>query len=245
MRGGGGMGGTVLTPLQMGDGSAAAPSLSFSASTILGLFRPGAGLLGWAWTGSFGAEERIRFDLNSNAATTGILLPSDGALIWGSGTNWASATADVFLKRGGAGVLSLENGTTAQEWRVYGTTTGPKYVAMAHDGVRGSISGPAGNESLRLSPDNFNSYWSLVGSHGGLVSAANYRFAHGVSALATGATEGFFHLQSCAGAPTGAPATIPTGQIPMIMDSTNKKLYAYIGGAWTKGQVAAVDVIWA
>lgn len=79
--------------------------------------------------------------------------------------------------------------------------------------------------------------WKIATSTGRLVSGGNLAFAHGTSALATNATEGFFHIQSCAGAPSGTPATIPTGQIPMVWDSSNLQLYAYTGGAWKKSAV--------
>lgn len=53
----------------------------------------------------------------------------------------------------------------------------------------------------------------------------------GSAALATNATDGFLYADSCAGTPTGTP-TSQTGTIPLIIDSSNSKLYAYIGGAW-------------
>lgn len=58
------------------------------------------------------------------------------------------------------------------------------------------------------------------------------------TALATGATVGHFFIPSSAGAPTGVPATIPTGQIAMQYDSTNNFLYVYNGG-WKKSTVYA------
>lgn len=68
------------------------------------------------------------------------------------------------------------------------------------------------------------------------------------AALATNATVGFVMIPSCAGTPSGTPADIPTGQIPMVWDSTNLKLYVYTGGAWkasaaglTNTQVACSD----
>ena len=63
-------------------------------------------------------------------------------------------------------------------------------------------------------------------------TSGNFKFSHGTAALATDATGPFFHLQSCAGAPTGVPASIPTGQIPMVFDTTNSRLYIYHGAAW-------------
>ena len=53
----------------------------------------------------------------------------------------------------------------------------------------------------------------------------------GAGAVATNATDGFLYLPTCAGTPTGTP-TAKTGYAPMVIDSTNNKAYAYIGGAW-------------
>jgi hypothetical protein len=51
------------------------------------------------------------------------------------------------------------------------------------------------------------------------------------SALATDATVGHLFIPTSAGAPTGVPAVIPTGQVALQYDSTNNKLYVY-NGAW-------------
>lgn len=51
------------------------------------------------------------------------------------------------------------------------------------------------------------------------------------AALNTTATDGFMHIASCAGAPTGVP-NLTTGAVPMVFDTTNSKFCAYIGGAW-------------
>ena len=52
------------------------------------------------------------------------------------------------------------------------------------------------------------------------------------AALATNATDGFLYIPTCAGTPTGTPTAI-TGKVPMVADTTNNKLYIYVGGAWT------------
>ncbi|ANS05698.1 hypothetical protein [uncultured Mediterranean phage] len=72
--------------------------------------------------------------------------------------------------------------------------------------------------------------WKIDSALAGWISLGNYRMSHGTSALATTATEAFFHLNSCAGTPTGVPASIPTGQIPMVYDTTGEKLWVYNGG---------------
>lgn len=51
------------------------------------------------------------------------------------------------------------------------------------------------------------------------------------AALATNATGGFAYIPTCAGVPTGVPESI-TGMAPMVIDTTNNRLYMYTGGAW-------------
>lgn len=53
----------------------------------------------------------------------------------------------------------------------------------------------------------------------------------GTAALATTATNGFFYVPTCAGTPTGVP-TAKTGVAPIVIDTTNNKLYFYSGGSW-------------
>jgi len=52
----------------------------------------------------------------------------------------------------------------------------------------------------------------------------------GSAALATGATDGFLYIQTCAGAPSGAPTAF-TGRDAVIYDTTNNKLWVY-NGSW-------------
>ena len=50
-------------------------------------------------------------------------------------------------------------------------------------------------------------------------------------ALATTATDGFLYVPTCAGTPTGTPTAI-TGMAPIVVNTTNNKLYFYSGGVW-------------
>ena len=53
----------------------------------------------------------------------------------------------------------------------------------------------------------------------------------GVASLATTATNGFLYVPTCAGTPTGTP-TAKSGFAPIVVDTTNNKLYFYSGGSW-------------
>jgi hypothetical protein len=53
----------------------------------------------------------------------------------------------------------------------------------------------------------------------------------GNAVLATTATDGFLYIPTCAGTPTGVP-TARTGVAPLVINTTNNKLYFYSGGAW-------------
>ena len=72
-------------------------------------------------------------------------------------------------------------------------------------------------------------------SHGGtqwmrLTSDGNVVAGSG-AALATTATNGFLYVPTCAGTPTGTPTAI-TGMAPIVVDTTNNKMYFYSGGQW-------------
>ncbi len=53
----------------------------------------------------------------------------------------------------------------------------------------------------------------------------------GTTAIASAATDGFLYLPTTNGTPTGTPTTY-SNRSPMIIDSTNNRLYFYSSGAW-------------
>jgi hypothetical protein len=61
-----------------------------------------------------------------------------------------------------------------------------------------------------------------------VVATGGVQFAN--AALATNFTTGYLTIPSCAGTPTGVPANIPTGQMPIVYDSTNNTIAVYNGG---------------
>ena len=64
------------------------------------------------------------------------------------------------------------------------------------------------------------------------------------AALATSATTPFLWVPSTAGTPTGVPAASAGGAVPLVVDTTNSKLYARVAGTWsgvTLGAAAAAN----
>ena len=99
-----------------------------------------------------------------------------------------------------------------------GVTTGNYNTLVGSDIVVGNVSNNAvladmqGNQAIRKD--------------------ANHNVILGREvALATNATNGFTYIPTCAGIPTGVPTAV-TGKAPLVADSTNNKLYIYLGGAW-------------
>ena len=128
---------------------------------------------------------------------------------WNSGNPY-QGNFDVKLARDAAQTLAQRNSTNAQTYRLYRSFT------------------DASNYS-RLST-GWSSTTALIATEGaGTGSRGNIAF--GSAALATSATVGYVMIPSCAGAPTGVPADIPTGQVALHYDTTNNKLYVY-SGSW-------------
>jgi hypothetical protein len=63
------------------------------------------------------------------------------------------------------------------------------------------------------------------------ITAAGSFVAGASAALTTTATDGFLYVPTCAGTPTGTPTAI-TGMAPIVVDTTNNKMYFYSGGQW-------------
>lgn len=58
------------------------------------------------------------------------------------------------LYRTSSSVIELKNAATAMAFRVYGTTTGPKYLTVSHDGTNGVIDTAASSGLLSIAPTN-------------------------------------------------------------------------------------------
>lgn len=151
--------------------------------------------------------------LHGEFSGNGLAFRSGGALVWSASTSWSAGdpfnSPDVALYRDASAMLALRNATTAQTFNIYRTwTDASNYQRLTH---------------------KWNTTTAVIHNEG-LGTGADGNIAFNDAALATTATLGYIMIPSCAGAPTGVPADIPTGQIPVVFDSTNNKLYVYDGG---------------
>ncbi len=151
--------------------------------------------------------------------------------------------------------LSLYRGVNAQVIDIYGTRTDADnyerlriapgatfHIAMEMAGTGGPhdlnikstqhvLIQAAGGCHASLQADAGSVEWRVAAA-GHWTAQGNYNLWNGTSALATTDTAGFLGVNSCAGPPTGVPASIPTGQVPLVFDTTNGRLYFYHGAAW-------------
>jgi hypothetical protein len=217
---------------------------SFTAS-ILRHFFASQGTIGAgsAVTSQFG------FAVNSNltGATNNYGFYSDIA----SGSNrwnfYAAGTANNYFA-GSVGIgttsigvpLDVGAGSGSVSIRINGASSGNGNGANIYFSNASVVVGTLGNPSV-LSGGAFDNSIALTGYYGlrfdttgtermRITSTGNV-VAGGSVALATTATDGFLYVPTCAGTPTGTPTAI-TGMAPIVVNTTNNKLYFYSGGAW-------------
>lgn len=113
----------------------------------------------------------VRGTPNMAAPTgSGLVLHSGMPLMWGSS---ALATADVFVYRDAAGTVAQKDAANAQAFRIYGTTTGPKYLSLSHNGTNGVIDTSASSGLLSIAPTNATSVslGKSISSYNGVTTA--------------------------------------------------------------------------
>lgn len=145
-----------------------------------------------------------------------------------------SASPDA--KGGQVAVSNLTTLTPEWSWDLFGgkaTGTDTAGADRTISGMQstGNADGGAVNLSVSIagaSGTSSNSLVNVVKVDGRSNVVLNARG----SALATGATAGFVYMPSCAGTPTGVPASSYTGGVPLVVDSTNTRIYGRIAGAW-------------
>jgi hypothetical protein len=143
------------------DGTSSLPTIAFFNETNTGWYRRAGGTCDLTINGV------PSLDISSTTFT----LRSGQSLKWSSTDN-ATGSPDVILVRDSAAALALKNGTTPQEYRVYGTTTGGKYLRLSHDGTDNYVLGIGATGLLKLGSAGAI-VWNINGSNGELYPAAD------------------------------------------------------------------------
>ena len=127
-----------VTTLTVGDGTGSAPSIrrSAAAGTGIGFAAEAVGI-------AAGQSTYLIYMTSSRLA-----MASGHRLSWTNTANDGTATEDVILARDAAATLALKDGANAQAFRIYGTTTGSKYLSRLHDGTNAVISASSGTLTL-------------------------------------------------------------------------------------------------
>jgi len=119
-------------------------------------------------TNAFTQDSSQRTVLLSHLAT-GLRMSSGYQLAWSAsaaGAGDAFSSLDLILVRDGAGILAQKNSTNPQEQRIYGTTTGNKYLSLSHNGTNAVINASSGNlliSSLPTSNPGPGILWNNTG----------------------------------------------------------------------------------
>jgi hypothetical protein len=183
-----------------------------------------------------GTIDTARVELHQTAAAAG----TKEAIVTGAYADHASGTVDAIhgitgqVFQTGAGTTTWMRMLSGGGSLTAGTVTNLAALAATAPGVAGAtLTNLYGLHVGAMSVGSVN--WAIYCDSSATSGGVTFR----TTALATNATVGHVFLPSCAGAPTGVPANIPTGQIAMQFDSSNNFLYAYLGGAWKKTTVFA------
>jgi len=133
----------------------------------------------------------------------------------------AAAFSGVFVANNTPGYLQLLK--TSSAYTTAGLVVASQNIVVGTDGP--TLLGTAGAaDCVVITGGSAATNERLRADAAGNVSIGN-------AVLATTATDGFLYVPACAGVPTGVP-TAKTGRIPIVVDSTNNKMYIRSGGAW-------------
>jgi hypothetical protein len=160
----------------------------------------------------FTGSTALTFDINGGEKAR---IDSSGNV--GIGTSSPGARLDV--DGGAQDEMARINSTGNTSFAVY--RSGIRQVYLQSDASNINLWGEA-NKPMRFATNNIER--ARITANGSFVAGAQ-------AALATTATDGFLYVPTCAGTPTGTPTAI-TGMAPIVVNTTNNKLYFYSGGAW-------------
>jgi hypothetical protein len=171
----------------------------------------------------------------AGVAVTGTTVPANGVYLPAANTVGIStnSTNAVRVESNGNVGISAGNAPT-QVLSIYraGSTQTVMSAGNGNTGLTGTLFGvdTAGNAIISQTRAALTMTFSCAGLPRIVITAAG-NVSVGAGAVATSATDGFLSVPTCAATPTGTPSTV-TGFAPIVVNTTNNKLYFYSGGVW-------------
>jgi hypothetical protein len=177
----------------------------------------------WIYTTTNGASRQvlstsgIEWYISTGVPSAGSPISFTQAMTLDASGNLLVGATSALLAASGRGNITLNGtGSTIVSFGISGVNSGYIYS----DANLLEINA-VGSRSINFTTNNTER--ARIPAAGGMVV--------GTAALATTATDGFLYVPTCAGTPTGTPTT-QTGTAPIVVDTTNNKLYFYSGGQW-------------
>lgn len=171
----------------------------------------------------------------------GVRFSSSSTIGWSSAStvNVSGGTPDLFLLRRAAANLQFGNidaaAPVAQTLSVQSVVAGTSNTAGANltiTGSQGTGTGAGGSIIFQVAPaGSTGTAQNALARALAVTSGKSVVVGDNTAALATTATDGFLYVPTCAGTPTGVP-TAQTGTVPIVVDTTNNKMYFYCNAAW-------------
>jgi hypothetical protein len=126
----------------------------------------------------------------------------------------------------GSGLTIGNDGNGSATVKLAFSTSSTERASVQMNGAGGEMRLTAGYAGY----GGFMTFFANGSERASITGAGNF-CAGAQSALATNATDGFLYVPTCAGTPTGTPTAI-TGLAPIVVNTTNNKLYFYSSGVW-------------
>lgn len=213
-----------------------------------------SGILGWVcvtagapgtWSIMGKAFNSSTGSLSLGGLTSGLscmLLAADASVRVGYAGIYSASDANghqiqIFKRRGGTGASTIvSSGDEIFSIEALGYDGAANQLAAA---IRANVDGTPGAGDMPGRLDFFTTAdgTSTLVRRARIDNAGNFR--RGTALLATTATGGFDYTPACAGAPTGVPAITQAseGNAPMVIDTTNLRIYVNIAGTWRFAQL--------
>jgi hypothetical protein len=191
----------------------------------------------WNFAGSDGTADIIAASIRADVDGTPGTNDMPGRLVFSTTADGASTPTER-MRITQAGFVGIGTSTPAGRLEVAGTlgsvqiNANGDQIAYTKNGFN-YLTAAGASATLQLQATGASGVIAFVTgiSERMRITSAGNVVAGGSVALATTATDGFLYVPTCAGVPTGTPTAI-TGMAPIVVNTTNNKLYFYSGGAW-------------